>query len=67
MQVSAIGKENVVEILAEKLDMTKAKAKETLNVFLDLIKDEVRCHDSFDDTNIVPPEKILKLFSGTGR
>ena len=36
-----LGKQDVIAILAEKLDMTKVKAAETLNVLLTVIQEEV--------------------------
>ena len=40
VKVSAIGKQDVVEYMANKLNIPKIKANETLNVLLDLIKEE---------------------------
>ena len=36
-----LGKQDVIAILAEKLDMTKVKAADTLNVLLTVIQEEV--------------------------
>lgn len=42
VSVSALGKQDVADHLAKELGLTKTRANETLNVLLDLIRDEAR-------------------------